>query len=79
MIVVQSQQIQHDGWNATAQSYAQWAAQKSSEAYSTVTDEAFKDKVIRKVFNYKADDDFLGSFETSVNVGLVLAAARWYR
>ncbi|EER15203.1 ADP-ribosylation factor GTPase-activating protein, putative [Perkinsus marinus ATCC 50983] len=44
-----SQQIQHDGWNATAQSYAQWAAQKSSEAYSTVTDEAFKDKVRSKL------------------------------
>ncbi|EER13173.1 ADP-ribosylation factor GTPase-activating protein GCS1, putative [Perkinsus marinus ATCC 50983] len=44
-----SQQIQQDGWNATAQSYANWAAQKSSEAYSTVTDEAFKDKVRSKI------------------------------
>ncbi|KAF4691962.1 ADP-ribosylation factor GTPase-activating protein 1 [Perkinsus olseni] len=44
-----SQQIQQDGWNATAQSYAHWAAQKGSEAYTTVTDDAFKDKVRSKL------------------------------
>ncbi|KAF4666479.1 ADP-ribosylation factor GTPase-activating protein 1 [Perkinsus chesapeaki] len=44
-----SQQIQQEGWKETAQSYAQWAAQKSSDAYNTVTDEGFKDKVRSKL------------------------------